>query len=85
VDRLSAFSNRVQPDPTVSQSVIAEPWDVGRADAQRVGNFPGGRVERQVPRHRRDFSAQRACERRDEFISRLTGSVTSTAPAAARR
>ncbi|HZN81204.1 MAG TPA: glycogen debranching protein GlgX, partial [Mycobacterium sp.] len=40
VDRLSAFFELVQQDPTVSQvKLIAEPWDVGEGGYQ-VGNFP---------------------------------------------
>jgi glycogen operon protein len=40
VDRLSAFFDLVQQDPTVSQvKLIAEPWDVGPGGYQ-VGNFP---------------------------------------------
>ncbi|SDU70923.1 glycogen debranching protein GlgX [Jiangella alkaliphila] len=40
VDRLSAFFDLVQQDPTVSQvKLIAEPWDLGPGGYQ-VGNFP---------------------------------------------
>ena len=40
VDRLAAFFELVQQDPTVSQvKLIAEPWDVGPGGYQ-VGNFP---------------------------------------------
>ncbi len=40
VDRLSAFFDIIQQDPTVSQvKLIAEPWDVGEGGYQ-VGNFP---------------------------------------------
>jgi isoamylase len=40
VDRLSAFFELVQQDPTVNQvKLIAEPWDVGPGGYQ-VGNFP---------------------------------------------
>jgi isoamylase len=40
VDRLSAFFDIIQADPTVSQvKLIAEPWDVGDGGYQ-VGNFP---------------------------------------------
>ena len=40
VDKLSAFFELVQQDPTVSQvKLIAEPWDVGPGGYQ-VGNFP---------------------------------------------
>ncbi|MBA3627790.1 MAG: glycogen debranching protein GlgX, partial [Chloroflexi bacterium] len=40
VDRLSAFFDLIQQDPTVSAvKLIAEPWDVGEGGYQ-VGNFP---------------------------------------------
>ncbi len=40
VDRLSAFFDLIQQDPTVSQvKLIAEPWDIGEGGYQ-VGNFP---------------------------------------------
>ena len=40
VDRLSAFFDLVQQDPTISPiKLIAEPWDVGPGGYQ-VGNFP---------------------------------------------
>ncbi len=40
VDRLSAFFDLIQQDPTISQvKLIAEPWDVGGGGYQ-VGNFP---------------------------------------------
>jgi glycogen operon protein len=40
VDRLSAFFDLVQQDPTISRvKLIAEPWDVGDGGYQ-VGNFP---------------------------------------------
>ncbi|MGI8696601.1 MAG: glycogen debranching protein GlgX [Mycobacteriales bacterium] len=40
VDRLSAFFDIVQQDPTISQvKLIAEPWDIGPGGYQ-VGNFP---------------------------------------------
>jgi glycogen operon protein len=40
VDRLSAFFDLIQQDPTVRQvKLIAEPWDVGEGGYQ-VGNFP---------------------------------------------
>ncbi|HEX5473856.1 MAG TPA: glycogen debranching protein GlgX [Vicinamibacterales bacterium] len=40
VNRLSAFFDLIQQDPTVSQlKLIAEPWDVGEGGYQ-VGNFP---------------------------------------------
>ncbi len=45
VDRLSAFFDLVQQDPSVSQvKLIAEPWDVGPGGYQ-VGNFPPGWTE----------------------------------------
>src|SRR5216117_1025812 len=40
IDRLSAFFDLIQQDPTISQvKLIAEPWDVGEGGYQ-VGNFP---------------------------------------------
>ncbi len=40
VDRLSAFFDLIQQDPTVNEvKLIAEPWDVGEGGYQ-VGNFP---------------------------------------------
>jgi isoamylase len=40
VDRLSAFFDLIQQDPTVRRAkLIAEPWDVGEGGYQ-VGNFP---------------------------------------------
>ena len=40
VDRLSAFFDLIQQDPTIGQvKLIAEPWDVGEGGYQ-VGNFP---------------------------------------------
>jgi glycogen operon protein len=40
VDKLSAFFDLIQQDPTVSQvKLIAEPWDLGEGGYQ-VGNFP---------------------------------------------
>jgi isoamylase len=40
VDRLSAFFDIIQQDPSISQvKLIAEPWDVGEGGYQ-VGNFP---------------------------------------------
>jgi isoamylase len=45
VDRLSAFFDIMQQDPTLSQvKLIAEPWDVGPGGYQ-VGNFPVGWAE----------------------------------------
>ena len=40
-DKLSAFFDLVSQDPVVSQAkLIAEPWDVGRADSYDLGRFP---------------------------------------------
>jgi isoamylase len=40
-DTLSAFFDLVSQDPVVSRAkLIAEPWDVGRADSYDVGRFP---------------------------------------------
>jgi isoamylase len=40
-DRLSAFFDLVAQDPEVSRAkLIAEPWDVGRADSYDLGRFP---------------------------------------------
>ena len=40
-DRLSAFFDLVSQDPVVSRAkLIAEPWDVGRADSYDLGRFP---------------------------------------------
>jgi isoamylase len=40
-DRLSAFFDLVAQDPVVSRAkLIAEPWDVGRADSYDLGRFP---------------------------------------------
>jgi glycogen operon protein len=45
VDRLSAFFDIIQQDPTLQQiKLIAEPWDVGPGGYQ-VGNFPVGWAE----------------------------------------
>src|SRR5205823_3248978 len=45
VNRLSAFFDIMQQDPTLSQAkLIAEPWDVGPGGYQ-VGNFPVGWAE----------------------------------------
>jgi glycogen operon protein len=45
VDRLSAFFDIIQQDPTLqSVKLIAEPWDVGPGGYQ-VGNFPVGWAE----------------------------------------
>src|ERR1700744_1802031 len=76
VDRLSAFFELVQQDPTVSQvKLIAEPWDVGPGGYQ-VGNFPpqwtewNGKYRDTV----RDFWRGEPATL-DEFASRLTGSA----------
>lgn len=75
VDRLSAFFDLVQQDPTVSQAkLIAEPWDVGEGGYQ-VGNFPAlwkewnGKYRDTV----RDFWRGEPATL-GEFASRLTGS-----------
>jgi isoamylase len=40
-DKLSAFFDLVSQDPVVSRAkLIAEPWDVGRADSYDLGRFP---------------------------------------------
>ncbi len=40
-DKLSAFFDLVAQDPVVSRAkLIAEPWDVGRADSYDLGRFP---------------------------------------------
>jgi glycogen operon protein len=40
-DTLSAFFDLVSQDPVVSRAkLIAEPWDVGRADSYDLGQFP---------------------------------------------
>jgi isoamylase len=40
-DRLSAFFDLVAQDPVVSRvKLVAEPWDVGRADSYDLGRFP---------------------------------------------
>jgi len=75
VDRLSAFFDIIQQDPTISQvKLIAEPWDVGEGGYQ-VGNFPSlwsewnGRYRDAV----RDY--WRGGEQTlDDFATRLTGS-----------
>jgi glycogen operon protein len=76
VDRLSAFFELVQQDPTVSQvKLIAEPWDVGPGGYQ-VGNFPpqwtewNGKYRDTV----RDYWRGEAATL-DEFAYRLTGSA----------
>ena len=76
VDRLSAFFELVQQDPTVSQvKLIAEPWDVGPGGYQ-VGNFPpqwtewNGKYRDTVRDYWRGEPATL-----DEFAYRLTGSA----------
>jgi isoamylase len=76
VDRLSAFFELVQQDPTVSQvKLIAEPWDVGPGGYQ-VGNFPpqwtewNGKFRDTV----RDFWRGEDATL-GEFASRITGSA----------
>ena len=76
VDRLSAFFELVQQDPTVSQvKLIAEPWDVGPGGYQ-VGNFPpqwtewNGKFRDTV----RDFWRGEDASL-GEFAYRLTGSA----------
>src|SRR6266498_1277965 len=40
-DKLSAFFDLMSQDPVVSRAkLIAEPWDVGRADSYDLGRFP---------------------------------------------
>jgi isoamylase len=76
VDRLAAFFELVQQDPTVSQvKLIAEPWDVGPGGYQ-VGNFPpqwtewNGKYRDTV----RDFWRGEPATL-GEFASRITGSA----------
>ncbi len=76
VDRLSAFFDLVQQDPTVSQvKLIAEPWDVGPGGYQ-VGNFPpqwtewNGKYRDTVRDFWRGVPATLG-----EFAARLTGSA----------
>jgi glycogen operon protein len=76
VDRLSAFFELVQQDPTVSQvKLIAEPWDIGPGGYQ-VGNFPpqwtewNGKYRDTVRDYWRGEPATL-----DEFAYRLTGSA----------
>src|SRR6202453_4474096 len=76
VDRLAAFFELVQQDPTVSQvKLIAEPWDVGPGGYQ-VGNFPpqwtewNGKYRDTV----RDFWRGEPATL-DEFAYRLSGSA----------
>jgi isoamylase len=76
VDRLSAFFELVQQDPTISQvKLIAEPWDVGPGGYQ-VGNFPpqwtewNGKFRDTVRDYWRGEPATL-----DELAYRLTGSA----------
>ncbi|MEC4763899.1 glycogen debranching protein GlgX [Mycobacterium sherrisii] len=76
VDRLAAFFELVQQDPTVSQvKLIAEPWDVGPGGYQ-VGGFPpqwtewNGKYRDTV----RDFWRGEPATL-DEFAYRLSGSA----------
>ncbi len=75
VDRLSAFFELIQQDPTISQvKLIAEPWDVGEGGYQ-VGNFPplwsewNGKYRDTVRDYWRGEPSTLS-----EFASRLTGS-----------
>jgi isoamylase len=75
VDRLSAFFDMVQQDPTISQvKLIAEPWDLGDGGYQ-VGGFPplwsewNGKYRDTV----RDFWRGEPATL-GEFASRFTGS-----------
>jgi len=75
IDRLSAFFDLIQQDPTISQvKLIAEPWDVGEGGYQ-VGNFPplwsewNGKYRDAVRDYWRGEDQTLA-----EFGSRLTGS-----------
>jgi isoamylase len=75
VDRLSAFFDLVQQDPTVSQvKLIAEPWDVGPGGYQ-VGNFPPQWTEwnGQFRDTVRDFWRGEPATL-GEFAARITGS-----------
>ena len=75
VDRLSAFFDLVQQDPTVSQvKLIAEPWDVGPGGYQ-VGNFPPQWTEwnGQYRDTVRDFWRGEPATL-GEFAARITGS-----------
>ncbi|MGI9093691.1 MAG: glycogen debranching protein GlgX [Mycobacteriales bacterium] len=76
VDRLSAFFDIVQQDPTISQvKLIAEPWDIGPGGYQ-VGNFPplwtewNGKYRDTV----RDFWRGEPATL-GEFAARITGSA----------
>jgi isoamylase len=76
VDKLSAFFDIMQQDPTLSRvKLIAEPWDVGPGGYQ-VGNFPvrwtewNGRYRDSVRRFWRGDAGQAP-----ELASRLAGSA----------
>ncbi|MBK5222859.1 MAG: glycogen debranching protein GlgX [Acidimicrobiia bacterium] len=76
VDRLSAFFDIIQQDPTISRvKLIAEPWDLGEGGYQ-VGNFPplwsewNGRYRDTARDYWRGHEATLA-----EFASRFTGSA----------
>jgi glycogen operon protein len=75
VDKLSAFFDLIQQDPTLSQvKLIAEPWDVGEGGYQ-VGNFPA--VWSEWNGHYRDTVRdfwRGADATLGEFASRFTGS-----------
>ncbi len=76
VERLSAFFDLVQQDPTVSQvKLIAEPWDVGPGGYQ-VGNFPPQWTEwnGQFRDTVRDFWRGEPATL-GEFAARITGSA----------
>jgi glycogen operon protein len=75
-DQRAAFFDLVAQDPVVSRvKLIAEPWDVGRADSYAVGRFPPQWVEWNG-RYRdcvRDFWLGRAGTTA-ELATRITGS-----------
>ena len=75
-DPFSAFFDLVAQDPVISRAkLIAEPWDVGRADSYEVGRFPplwsewNGRFRDTVRDWWRSQDGRLA-----EFASRLCGS-----------
>ena len=76
VDRLAAFFDIMQQDPTLSQRE-ADRRAVGRGPGRLPGRqLPGrlGRVERRVPRHRARDSGAATAGRLAELASRLSGS-----------